>query len=188
MKSLAINSGSFCKNIKMESNVTALLSEENDAIVDRDLPSYAKPETVIASRKGKRWSVDEDNLLKQEMGALTPDGRTLIEYVNVNDALSQIAEKHGRTSRAIKFRLLYLAHRAILEELKTHDEELKTLPSRPYHQALAWSCILPILEKFALTKDEYVCYLQTNPKEMNAVKQYIQQPESKFVFDENAYF
>lgn len=156
----------------MESNVTLLLDESINT--SDHLTSDTKPVVVIASRKGKRWSVDEDISLKQEIDALTPDGCTLIEYVNMHDTLSQIAEKHGRTSRAIKFRLLHLAHRFILDELKIHEEELKTLPcSYSDHQSLVWSYIPSILEKFALTKDEYVCYLQTNPKEMDTVKQYI---------------
>lgn len=155
----------------MESN--NVLSDESVNIVDNNLPSDAKPEVVTISRKGKRWSVDEDISLKQEIDALTPDGCTLIEYVTMHDTLSQLAEKHCRTSRAIKFRLLYLAHRVILEELKIREENLKTLPcSYSDRQSLAWSYIPSILEKFALTKDEYVCYLQTNPKEMDAAKRY----------------
>ena len=166
----------------MESNIT-LLSDESV-----NLPSDAKPELVIVSRKGKRWSVDEDISLKQEMDALTPDGCTLIEYITMHDTLSQIAEKHGRTSRAIKFRLLYLAHRNILEDLEMREKNLLVLPSYPDRQSFVWNCSLPILEKFALTKDEYIHYLQTNPKETIAIKQYVQKSESEFVFDESAYF
>ena len=172
----------------MESNITLSSDESINTTIDHNLPFDAKPIVVTVSRKGKRWSVDEDISLKQEIDALTPDGCTLIEYINMHDTLSQIAEKHGRTSGAIKFRLLHLAHRVILDELKIREEKLKTLPSYPDHQSFVWSCVIYILKKFALTKDEYIHYLQTNPKEMGTAKQYIQRPESEFVFDESAYF
>jgi len=170
----------------MESNITLSSDESINTTIDDNLPSDAKPIVVTVSRKGKRWSVDEDISLKQEIDALTPDGCTLIEYINMHDTLSQIAEKHGRTSGAIKFRLLHLAHRVILEELKKHVEELKL---SEYLDHSFWNYALPILENtFALTKSEYVTYLQTNPKETIAIKQYVQKSESEFVFDESAYF
>jgi hypothetical protein len=138
--------------------------------------SDIQPIVSNLSRKGKRWSTEEDATLQQEMDDITPDGCTLIEYVEMHNTLSQIAEKHGRTIRAIKFRLLYLAHRTILKKLKVCSElSFVDGSSELSHGDLFSRCAVPILENmYALTKLEYLEYIQSNPKEMEGVNQYLQ--------------
>ena len=155
-----------------ENPVASIKSEQHSPITNL---SIDQPASNTLSRRGKRWSVEEDATLQQEMNELKPDECTLIEYVEMHDTLSQIAEKHGRTSRAIKFRLLYLAHRTILKKLKECLElSLIDVSSELTHGDLFSRYAVPILENmYALTKLEYLEYIRSNPKEMGGVNQYL---------------
>jgi len=144
--------------------IPSILPNQNPIAPEKNLD--IQPVAANLFRKGKRWSAEEDVTLQQEMDELTPDECTLIEYVGMHDTLSQIAEKHGRTSRAIKFRLLYLAHRTILKKMEVY--------SQLSNQEIFWTFAIPILENiYALTKLEYLDYIQANPKELDGVKQYL---------------
>jgi hypothetical protein len=155
--------------------------EETDNYIKSEQPSPItnlssnQPSSSTLSRRGKRWSVEEDATLQQEMDELEPDDCTLIEYVEMHNTLSHIAEKHGRTIRAIKFRLLYLAHRTILKKLKACLELSLTTDgsSELTHGDLFSRYTIPILENmYALTKVEYIEYIRSNPKEIEGVNQY----------------
>lgn len=164
--SSAIDSMKYSQIVYGETDtiIPSVLANQIPTLPDTKLD--IQPVVANLSRKGKRWSTEEDTALQQEMSDLKPDECTLIEYVHMHDTLSQIAEKHGRTSRAIKFRLLYLAHRAILKKMGDYTEIS--------NQDLFWTLAIPILENiYALTKLEYLDYIQSNPKELDGVKQYL---------------
>jgi hypothetical protein len=113
--------------------------------------------------RGKKWSVDEDNLLLSNLNSLKPDDCNLVEYVEIYNVFNQFASDHKRTKLAIKLRVLHHAHLHIvkwnLESPKTNDDTDEEKSNRKVMY------IISLLENFyGVTYDDYMTYLQKNTR------------------------